>query len=169
MVYVAGALEGVVGARPISSLLEPSGDGLVVLEGIVEVCPDSCLYQPVVDSLLGVVPLGPISAQLSVSFFEVLLVKGRLPQVVDVGFYSDILKVSQLCIDQSVKGKSPVEPVEVALMWCSQSMAGQSLERFAVYDSVSSKNPVDSRVALGINCIPVTELSRMPNLTIRTA
>ena len=67
-------------------------------------------------------------------------------------------------------------------------MAGQSLERFAVYDSLSSKNPVHSRVTLGINCIthvwsgpqcsilvdrtnriPVTELSRMPNLTIRTA
>ncbi len=80
-----------------------------------------------------------------------------------------------------------IEPIEVALTWCSQSVAGQSLERFAVYDAVSSKYPVDSRVALGINCImhiwsgpqcailinranciPVTEVSRMPNLTIRT-
>ena len=147
-----------------------------------------CFYQPVVDSLLGMVPLHPVLAQLPVSFFQVLFVEGCLPQVVDIGFYPDVLKVSQLCVDQSTKGKSAVEPVEVALTWCSQSVAGQSLERFAVYDSVSSKNPVDSRIALGINrithiwggpqcailidhanCIPVTELSWMPNLTIRTA
>ena len=69
-----------------------------------------------------------------------------------------------------------------------QLVAGQSLERFAVYDSLSLKNPIHSRVALGINrimhiwsgpqcailidhvnCIPVTKVSQMPNFTIRTA
>ncbi len=39
LVYVAGALEDVVGSQAISSLLEPSGDSSVVFEGIVEVHP----------------------------------------------------------------------------------------------------------------------------------
>ena len=49
LVYVVGALEDVVGARPISRLLEPAGDGPVVFEGVVEARPDSRLHQPVVD------------------------------------------------------------------------------------------------------------------------
>jgi len=72
-------------------------------------------------------------------------------------------------------------------MWAGQSIAGESLERFAVYDSLLSKNPIDSRVTLGVNhimhiwsgpqwailidcpnCIPVSETSRMPNFAIRT-
>ncbi len=53
------------------------------------------------DSFFGVVPLGPVPAQLLVSFFEVLLIKGHLPQAVDVGLYPDIVKVSQLCVNQS--------------------------------------------------------------------
>ena len=94
MVYVAGAFEDIVGAWSISPLLKPSGDSLVVFEGVVEVRPDPRLYQPVVDPLLGVVPLGPISAQLLVSFFEVLLVEGHLSQAVYVSFYSDVVEVS---------------------------------------------------------------------------
>src|SRR6266446_5686158 len=82
LVYVAGALEDVVGARSVSPLLEPVGDGPVVFEGVIEVRPHSRLHQPVVDPFFGVVPLGPVSAQLSVSFLEVLLVKGRLSLVV---------------------------------------------------------------------------------------
>ncbi len=52
------------------------------------------------DALLGMISSGPVPAQLSVSFFKVLLVKGRLPQAVDVGLYSNIVEVSQLCVDQ---------------------------------------------------------------------
>ena len=48
---------------------------------------------------LGMVPLGPVSAQLLVSFFEVLLVEGSLPQAVDVHLYPDIIEVSQLRVD----------------------------------------------------------------------
>ncbi len=62
LVYVVGALEDVVGSRSVSPLLEPAGDGPVVLEGIVEARPHSCFYQPIVDSLLGMVPLGPVPA-----------------------------------------------------------------------------------------------------------
>src|SRR6266446_1841738 len=59
LVYIVGAFEDVVGARPVSPLLEPVGDGPVVFEGVVEARPHSRFYQPIVDSLLGVVPLGP--------------------------------------------------------------------------------------------------------------
>src|SRR6266404_5604753 len=69
LVYVAGALEDVVGARPVSPLLEPMGDGPVVFEGIVAARPYSCLHQPVVDPFFGMIPLSPVSAQLAVSFF----------------------------------------------------------------------------------------------------
>ncbi len=68
------------------------------------------------DLFLGVVPLGPILAQLLVSFFEVLLVKGHLPQAVDVGLYSNVVEVLQFCINQSAEGKLSIEPVKVALM-----------------------------------------------------
>src|SRR6266404_1291356 len=68
LVHVAGALEDVVGARPVPSLLEPAGNGPVVFEGVVEMRPDSRLYQPVVDPFFGVVPPGPIPTQLPVSF-----------------------------------------------------------------------------------------------------
>ena len=44
LVYVAGALEDVVGSWAVSSLLEPSGDGPVVLEGVVEARPYSHLH-----------------------------------------------------------------------------------------------------------------------------
>ena len=44
LVYIVGALKDVVGARPISPLLEPPGDGPVVFEGVVEVHPDSHLH-----------------------------------------------------------------------------------------------------------------------------
>ncbi len=69
LIYVAGALEDVVRPRAIPSLLEPLGNRPVILEGVVEVCPDLCLHQPVVDSLFGVVLLSPVSAQLPVLFF----------------------------------------------------------------------------------------------------
>src|SRR6266478_5523273 len=72
LVHIAGAFEDVVGARPISPLLEPSGDGPVVLEGIIEARPHSRFYQPVMDPFFGVVPLGPVLAQLSVSFLQIL-------------------------------------------------------------------------------------------------
>src|SRR6266478_8723783 len=112
LVYVAGAFKDVVGSRPVSSLLEPAGDGPVVFEGVVEARPHPCLYQPVVDLLLGVVPLGPVSAQLSVSFLQVLFVEGRLPKAVHVGFDTDIVEVPEFYIDEGTKGESPVEPVE---------------------------------------------------------
>ncbi len=44
LVYVVGALEDVVGPQAISSLLEPPGDGPVVLEGVVEARPDPRFY-----------------------------------------------------------------------------------------------------------------------------
>ncbi len=44
LVYVVGALEDIVGPQAIPSLLEPPGDGPVVLEGIVEACPYPCFY-----------------------------------------------------------------------------------------------------------------------------
>ncbi len=69
LVYIMGALKDVVGARPISPLLEPVGDGPVVFEGVVEACPYPRFYQSVMNPFFGVVPLGPVSAQLSVSFF----------------------------------------------------------------------------------------------------
>ena len=69
LVYISGALKNVVGPWAVSSLLEPSGDRPIVFEGVVEACPDLHLYQSVVDPLLGVVPLSPVSAQLPVSFF----------------------------------------------------------------------------------------------------
>ncbi len=79
LIYVAGALEDVVGSRSVSSLLEPAGDGPVVFEGVVEARPYPRRYQPVVDSLLGVVSPSPVPAQLSVLFFQLLFVEGRLP------------------------------------------------------------------------------------------
>src|SRR6266478_6440274 len=66
LVYVAGALEDVVGSRPVSSLLEPVRDRLVVFEGVIEVRPHSHFYQPIVDSFFGVVPPSPVSAQFYV-------------------------------------------------------------------------------------------------------
>ncbi len=101
LIHVAGALEDVVGARSISPLLEPPGNCPVVFEGIVEVHPDLRLYQPVMDLLLGMVPLGPVPAQLLVSLLEVLFVEGHLPQAVDVSFHPDVIQVLQLCVDQS--------------------------------------------------------------------
>ncbi len=61
------------------------------------------------------VPLGPVPAQLAVSFFQVLLVEGRLPQAVDVGLNANIVEVPQFYVDEGAKGESSVEPVEVAL------------------------------------------------------
>ncbi len=69
LIHVAGALEDVVQPQAVSSLLRPPGDCPVVLEGVVEARPDSRLYQPIVDPLLSVVPLSPISAQLPVPLF----------------------------------------------------------------------------------------------------
>src|SRR6266403_4179363 len=115
LVYIAGALEDVVGPRSISPLLEPAGDGPVVLEGVVEARPDLRFYQPIVDSLLGVVPLGPVPAQLPVSFFQVFFVEGRLSEVVDVGLDADIVEVPEFYVDQGTKGELSIEPVEVAL------------------------------------------------------
>src|SRR6266404_6077934 len=115
LVYVAGALEDVVGPWSVSPLLEPTGDGSVVFEGVIEARPHPCLYQPVVDSFLGVVPLGPVSAQLSVSLLQVLFVEGRLPEAVYVGFDTDVVEVPEFYVDEGTKGESPVEPVEVAL------------------------------------------------------
>src|SRR6266404_5552592 len=115
LVHIAGALEDVVGSWPISPLLEPAGDGLVVFEGIVEARPHPRFYQPVVDPLLGVVPLGPIPAQLSVSLLQVFLVEGRLSKAVYVGFNTDVVEVPELYVDEGTKGELPVEPIEVAL------------------------------------------------------
>ena len=100
LVHVAGALEDVVGAWSVSPLLEPVGDSPVIFEGVVKARPHPRFYQPVVDPLLGVVPLSPISAQLAVSFFQILLVEGRLPQAVDVGFDADIIEVPQFYVDE---------------------------------------------------------------------
>src|SRR6266404_1235633 len=69
LVHVARPLEDVVGARSVSSLLEPVGDGPVIFEGVVEARPDSRFYQPIVDPFFGVVPLGPVPTQLPISFF----------------------------------------------------------------------------------------------------
>ncbi len=44
LVHVTGALVDVVGSRSISPLLEPTGDGSVVFEGIVEARPYSRLH-----------------------------------------------------------------------------------------------------------------------------
>ncbi len=99
LVYVAGALEDVVGARSISPLLEPVGDGPVVFEGVVEARPDSRFHQPVVDPFFGMVPLGPVPAQLSVSFFQLLFVEGRLSEAVDVGLDADVVEVPELYVD----------------------------------------------------------------------
>src|SRR6266403_2714737 len=115
LVHVAGALEDVVGSRPIPSLLEPAGDGPIVFEGVVEARPHPCFYQPVVDPLLGMVPLGPVPAQLSVALLQVLFVEGRLPKAVYIGFDADVIEVPEFYVDEGMKGKSPVEPVEVAL------------------------------------------------------
>ena len=115
LIHVAGALEDVVGSRPVPSLLEPVRDRLVVLEGVIEARPHSCLYQPVVDPLFCMVPPGPVSAQLYVSFFQLFLVEGRLSEVVDVGLDADVVEVPELYVDEGSKGKSSVEPVEVAL------------------------------------------------------
>ena len=109
LVYVAGALENVVGPWPVSSLLEPAGNGPIVFEGVVEMRPHPRFYQPIVDPFFGVVPLGPVSAQLSVSLLQVLFVEGRLPQAVDV------VEVPQFYVDEGAKGESSIEPVEVAL------------------------------------------------------
>src|SRR6266403_18010 len=75
LVHVAGALEDVVGPRPVSPLLEPTGDGSVVFEGVVEARPYSHFHQPIMDSFFGVVPLGPVPAQFAVLFFQILLVE----------------------------------------------------------------------------------------------
>ncbi len=99
LVHVAGALKNVVGPWAISSLLVPPGDGSVVFEGVVETHSYLRLHQPVVDSLFGVVPLGPVSAQLLVSFFKVLLVEGGFPQAVDVCLYSDIVEVLEFGVN----------------------------------------------------------------------
>ncbi len=79
MVHVVGAFVDIVRPRAVSPLLEPSRDRPVVLEGIIEAHPYLRFHQPVVDLLLSVVPLSPVSAQLSVSFFQILFVEGRLP------------------------------------------------------------------------------------------
>ncbi len=78
LVHVAGALEDVVGSQAVSSLLEPSGNRPVVFEGVVEARPYLRFHQPVVDSFLGMIPLGPVPAQLAVSFFQVFLIEGCL-------------------------------------------------------------------------------------------
>ncbi len=44
LVYIAGALEDVVGSRAVSPLLEPVGDGSVVFEGVVEARPHLRFY-----------------------------------------------------------------------------------------------------------------------------
>src|SRR6266446_4557975 len=115
LVYIAGAFEDVVGSRPVSSLLEPAGNGSVVFEGVVEARPHPRFYQPVVDPFLGVIPLGPVSAQLSVSLLQVFLVEGRLSKAVYVGFNTDVVEVPELYVDEGTKGELPVEPIEVAL------------------------------------------------------
>src|SRR6266403_1837128 len=115
LVHVAGALEDVVGPRAVSPLLEPTGDGSVVFEGVVEARPHPRFYQPIVDPFFGVVPLGPVSAQLSVSLLQVLFVEGRLPKAVHVGFDTDVVEVPEFYVDEGTKGESPIEPIEVAL------------------------------------------------------
>ncbi|SRR6266403_47858 len=115
LVYIAGALEDVVGTRPVSPLLEPVGDGPVVFEGVVEACPHSRFYQPIVDSLFGVVPLGPVPTQLLVALLQVLFVEGRFSKAVHVSFDADVVEVPELYVDERTKGESPVEPIEVAL------------------------------------------------------
>src|SRR6266446_1977674 len=115
LVYVAGALEDVVGTWSVPPLLEPAGDGPVVFEGVVEARPHPRFYQPVVDPFLGVVPPGPVSAQLSISLLQVFLVEGRLPKAVYVSFDTDIVEVPEFYVDEGTKGESPVEPIEVAL------------------------------------------------------
>ncbi len=94
-----GALVDVVGPWAISPLLEPLRDRLVVFEGIVKVRPYPCFYQPVMDPLFSVVPLSPVSAQLSVSLLQVLFIEGHLPQAVDVGLDADVVEVPQLCVN----------------------------------------------------------------------
>ena len=96
-------------------MLEPVGDGPVVFEGVVEACPYPRFYQSVMNPFFGVVPLGPVSAQLSVALLQVLLVEGRFPKAVYVGFDADIVEVPELYVDEGAKGESSVEPVEVAL------------------------------------------------------
>ncbi len=115
LVHIAGAFKDVVGARPVPPLLEPVGDGPVVFEGVVEAHPDSRFYQPIVDSLFGVVPLGPVPTELSVSFLQFLLVEGRLSEAVDVSLDADVVEVPQFDVDEGSERKSSVEPVEVAL------------------------------------------------------
>ena len=115
LVHISGALEDVVGPWSVSPLLEPTGDSPVVLEGVVEACPDPRLHQPVVDPFLGVIPLGPVPAQLSVSFLQVLLVEGRFSETVDVGLDADVVEVPEFYVNEGPKGESSVEPVEVAL------------------------------------------------------
>ena len=91
------------------------GDSPVVFEGVVEARPHSRFYQPIVDPFFGVVPLGPVSAQLSVSFFQLFLIEGRLSEAVDVGLDADVVEVPQFDIDEGSECESSVEPVEVAL------------------------------------------------------
>ncbi len=78
------------------------GDSSVVLEGVIEVCPHPCLYQPIVDLLLGVIPSGPVSAQLAVSLFQVLFIKGCLSQAVNVGLDANVVEVPQFCVDEGM-------------------------------------------------------------------
>ena len=115
LVHVVGPLENIVGAWSVSPLLEPSGNGPVIFEGVVEARPDPRFHQPVMDSLFGVVPLGPVPAQLPVSFFQFLLVEGRLSEMVDVGLDANVVEVPELYVDEGTKGESPIEPIEVAL------------------------------------------------------
>ena len=115
LVYIVGALEDVVGARSVSPLLEPAGDGPVVFEGVVETRPHPRFYQPVVDPLLGMVPLGPVPTQLLVALLQVLFVEGRFSKAVHVSFDADVVEVPEFYVDEGTKGKSPVEPIEVAL------------------------------------------------------
>ncbi len=67
------------------------------------------------DPLLGVIPSGPVSAQLAVSFLQVLFIEGRLSQAVNVGLDADVIEVPQFCVDEGAQGELSVEPVEVAL------------------------------------------------------
>ncbi len=69
LVHIAGAFEDIVGSRAVSSLLEPPGNRLVVFEGVVKMHPHPRFHQPVVDPFLGMIPLGPVLAQLAVLFF----------------------------------------------------------------------------------------------------
>ena len=74
-------------------MLEPPRNRPIVLEGIIEARPNSHFHQPVVDPFFGMIPPGPVLAQLAVSFFQVLLVEDRLPQAVDVGLDANIVEV----------------------------------------------------------------------------